>query len=110
MSFAGVFSPPVVPGETQPFSIDFSAQIASGDSIISAISSLQSSGKNSASALLIDSAAINGNIVTQIVGGTPPGGFQAGVNYLLTIKVLTVNGYILINYAQISCVGINWSS
>lgn len=110
MSFAGVYSPPVVPGETQPFSIDFSAQIASGDSIISASSSLQSSGICSSSTLLIDNATISGNIVTQIVGGASPGGFQAGVNYLLTIKVLTANGYTLINYAQISCVGINWNS
>jgi hypothetical protein len=108
MPFAGTFTPGPDPGAAEPFSIDFSAQIAEGDSIVSATATLtELNGIDpTPSGCIISPPIISGTVVTQQLGGAAPGGFQAGSLYVWEVVVTTAQGSVLPNFAHIPCEGI----
>lgn len=105
MPFVGDFSA-VDPTERVPLSIDFSAQIPSGDGLASVASSsldaYYGTDANAAS-LLYGSAAKAGTVVTQWAGP----GWLPGVVYRLTLTCLTTNGATVSLYAHIACNSVN---
>jgi len=104
MPLAGYYSS-CDPGETQPYSIDFSNQLATGDSIVTATSSLVADQgiDRSAFSWLVGSPSINGTIVSQVIGGAMPNGLQPGVVYRLTFVITTASGRTLSDYGLIPC-------
>ncbi len=105
MPFAGDWSPATSPGESQPFSLDMTAQLVNGDTIASVSSDLAAyvGSDADASSWLIGSPYVTGNIVSQIIGGDSPDGLQPGVTYRLTFTVTTTQAKTLVNYAHIAC-------
>ena len=104
MPFAGYYSS-CDPGEIQPYSIDFANQLATGDLIASATSSLaadQGIDRN-ASSWLVGSPAVDGAVVSQVIGGALPTGLQPGVVYRLTFTITTASGRTLSDYGFIPC-------
>jgi hypothetical protein len=104
MPFAGYYSS-CDPGETQPYSIDFSNQLATGDSIVSAAAALvaDQGSDRSASSWLVGSPTTNGTVVSQVIGGAMPNGLQPGVVYRLTFLIATASGRALSDYGLIPC-------
>jgi hypothetical protein len=100
MPFAGIYSPPPNPGEAQPFSLDFSAQILTGEQIASVTSSLTlKSGVDAAVASrLIGAPSFSGSVCSQTVGN-----MVGGATYILTFTALMSSGRVLQNYAYIPC-------
>ena len=103
MASVGDFSP-VNPGETKTFSIDFAAQLAAGDSIVSCSGSVAAYFGTDANAatIALAPASKSGSVVLQSLGGVSQG-FQAGVVYRWTATAVTANGMTLINYGHIAC-------
>lgn len=104
MPFAGYYSS-CDPGETQPYSIDFANQLATGNSIASTTSSLaaeQGIDRN-ASSWLVGSPTISGTVVSQVIGGAMPNGLQPGVVYRLTFTITTASVRTLSDYGFIPC-------
>ena len=107
MPNAGDYLPYSTPGEVQPYSIDFCAQIPVGDAIASVVSSLvvaeqarlgfTGSDPNPASNL-VGPPSVFGTVCTQTVGP-----LEANVVYRLTFIIATTGGRTLINYAHICC-------
>lgn len=88
--------------------MDFTRQLAAGDTIASAATALAAiSGTDpSAPSWLLGPPRVTGNIVSQNVGGALPNGLQAGVTYELIFTVITVSGRTLVNSGNISCVAL----
>ncbi len=108
MPFAGDFTPGPSPGETQPFSLDMTAQLVNGDTIpmvptITATLVAYEGVDADASSWLIGSPYASGNILSQVIGGAMPNGLQPGVTYRLTFTVTTTQNKVLVNYAHIAC-------
>src|SRR6185312_9915380 len=114
MPFGGEFSART-PGEAVVFSFDFFNDLATGDSIASATTTLalyQGADPNAAT-LLIDSPTIlsglgTNTVVAQKIGTNSNNttGFLPGVVYLWTITATTVNGDVLVWYEWIPVVEI----
>ena len=110
MPFAGVFSPPSNPGEIEPFSIDFAAQLFDNDAIL--FDSITTelfvvTGTDPTPSLkLIGPPLLTGTVVSQNVGGLAPNALQPGTVYSLVFTVQTASGRVLINSAHIACVAI----
>jgi hypothetical protein len=102
MPFAGTFDP-AIPSEQKAFSIDFVNDLAAGDSIVSATATVAVFyGQDvNVAQLVIPPPAINGTIVTQVLGLGP--GFQPGTIYRWTVTALTQGGWTLISYAHLPC-------
>ena len=103
MPFCGNFSA-VSTGDMKSFSIDLSAQIATGDAIAtqtSAIAVVTGADPNAAS-LLFGSATKTGNVVSQWIGGA----FVPGVIYRWTLTVTTTLGSTLVNHAHLACLSV----
>ncbi len=103
MPYAGDFTA-VTPGEQKSFSIDFSAQLATGETITSVASATLTSsplGKSdfNASALLLGSPTHTATVASQFVGGA----FQPNTIYVLTLSVVTSANQTLVNYGHIPC-------
>ena len=103
MPFAGDFIPPVSPGESQIFAVDFATQIPPGDSIatVSVAISLHSGSDSSVASRLSGAAAKSGTLVTQTVVGLLP-----GVSYNLIFNVTTASGVVLSNFGRVACLAI----
>ena len=100
---------PVNPNTDRYFTMDFSADIPIGDavwSVTTAVGVAASSLVEDANAAAIGSATsplIQGNAIIQKLGGTMPGGFQAGVTYTWLVTVQTVNDLEIPHFAYIKC-------
>jgi hypothetical protein len=107
MPFAGDFSA-VSPGETKSFSIDFVAQLSTGETISSCTGAVAAYYGTDANATTIatGAAAFSGSVVLQKLGGVSQG-FQPGVIYRWTVSVVTSLGATLINYGHIACMAIS---
>lgn len=107
MPFCGTYWPPASPGEIQPFSIDMTNQLETGDSIpadgVTATLAVHQGTDASPSSSLQGAPFVTGNIVTQFVGGALPQGLQPGVSYVLTFNVVTAFGRDRVNFAYILC-------
>ena len=97
MPFAGDFSA-VDPPERVPLSIDFSAQIPTGDSLASVTTTMAAyyGTDANASALLYGAPAYSGTVVTQWAGP----GWLPGVVYRLTMTAVTAKGATISLYAH----------
>jgi hypothetical protein len=98
----------VSPGETRVFTMDFTGAINSGDSLASVsgvvmASPLSKVADPNAATVATIAAKINGNKISQPLGGASPGGFQAGALYLWVVTVATTAGEILVRYGRILC-------
>ena len=107
MPNAGDYMPYSTPGEVQPYSIDFGAQLPIGDAIAGVASSLvvaeqarlEFTGSDTNPAInLVGQPSFLGTVCTQTVGP-----LEANVVYRLTFTVATTGGRTLINYAHICC-------
>jgi len=116
MAYVGDFAPWHVPGETKPYSIDFTAPLAPSDTIASvtadlAVAPVQPQGFTgtdpSPDTRLVGSPTFSGAVCTQLVGGAMPGGLQPGVVYRLSFTVVTTGGRTLVSYAHILCGALN---
>ena len=99
----------VAPGELRSFSIDFSAQLAAGETISSstaAVSAYLGTDAN-AVALAYGNTVNAGGVVSQLVGVNGANNFQPGVIYRLTITAITSAGQKLINWAHLACAAIS---
>ena len=110
MPFAGNVSA-VSPGEVKSFTIDFSAQLATGETIASVTSSTlaaapQGMADTNAPNLLQGSPAHTTTAVSQFIGATS-NGFQAGALYIWTVTVLTSQAQTLVAFAHIPCTGVS---
>ena len=82
------FVTPKDPSDVVPYSVDFSADIASGDSVSSQTVTPETG-------LTLDASSESAGVITGVFsGGT------AGKNYDVTWQVVTTNGYTL-NYSTI---------
>lgn len=98
MPNAGDYLPYSTPGEVQPYSIDFAAQLPVGPLVVAEQTRLGFGGcDTNPAATLVGSASFFGKVCTQTVGP-----LQANVVYRLTFGVVTTAGRTPINYAQIS--------
>ena len=99
----------VAPGELRSFSIDFSAQLASGETISAAtavVSAYLGSDPNAA-ALAVGATTYASGIVSQFVGHNGAYDFVAGVIYRLTITATTSAGQKLVNWAHLACAAVS---
>lgn len=105
MPFTGDYTPPVSPGEAQPFSMDFGPQLIGGDAISSAEALLEAyeGDDPNAAAAVTGAPIVSGTIITQWIGGDMPAGLQPCVVYRLTMTARTSQGKTLINYAHVAC-------
>ena len=103
MPFCGYFSPRD-PGETRAFSINFAQDINASDTIASVTVTLAADigfTDSNAPNLCVGLPTITGAIVSQMIGGPNPTGFQAGVTYLLTMTAITAAGETVSEQARI---------
>ena len=107
MPFCGTYWPPASPGEIQPFSIDMTSQLETGDSIpadgVTATLAVHQGNDPQVQNWLQGSPFVTGAIVTQFVGAPYPQGLQPGVSYVLTFNVTTAFGRERVNFAYILC-------
>lgn len=105
MPSVGDFKPDGSPGEAEPFSIDFAARLATGDSIASVASSLSVhyGADPAASSRLTGSAYFVGTVASQALSLS---GLLPGVTYNLAFTVTTAKGSTLVDFGRIACAAI----
>ena len=104
MPYLGDYTP-TVPGELRSLSIDFTAELAPSESIVSAnaaVSVLFGSDPNAAN-LAFGSVGQTGNIISQFVGINGSNNPLPGVVYRLTMSVVTSAGQKLTNWGHLAC-------
>jgi len=98
--------PTVDPLERVPLSIDFAAQLPTGDSLAAVISVSLAAFEGTdgaAAALLSGSGTVSGTKVSQFAGP----GWIAGVVYRFSVTATTTSGATLSLYAHIACAPVN---
>ena len=105
MSYTGSdFNPPTDPGEVEVYTFDFTALLATGETISSTTWTIAELNNVdvSASSRLLGSASYTNTTTSQRVGNC-----VAGANYRLTATVVTTASQTLSQYSHIACIAPN---
>lgn len=96
---------PIESGETDVFSVDFSAVVNNGEtittsSVVCAVASNSPASDPTPSSRLIGVSSITNNIVSQRIGGCADGAY-----YTLTFQIVTSDGRTLKRWSRFQCTG-----